>query len=252
MPVARKTNYKLTLSGLFIGLLGWQALSFQYPMFIPAPKELLQAVSVEVRSGQLLFNVKSSLSHVFYGVLFGAIIGLFLGTICAINLKILDFLSGIIAALRPIPPLAWIPLILGISGVNSTSAAIVVGIGTVWTIYVSTLAGLQSVPYEYVELAKVYGRKNISNILFDVMYRAAAPTILGGMRTAIGQALTLVVAAELFGVPGIGQRMWEASGLLNMEVVLVYMLVLSLGYILFDFVFEKFERRVFRWRRSQF
>jgi len=76
---------------------------------------------------------------------------------------------------------------------------------------------------------------------------AALPGILVGVRTGIGQGWMTVVAAELFGIQGIGQRMMEASGLLAIDVVAVYMVTIALLYGLTDIIFVTFERMVLKW-----
>lgn len=71
---------------------------------------------------------------------------------------------------------------------------------------------------------------------------------MGGLRTALGQGWSLVVAAELLGVPDMGQRMWEAAGVLFNDIVVIYMLLIALTFSFSDFLFVQIDRRVFRWR----
>ena len=78
---------------------------------------------------------------------------------------------------------------------------------------------------------------------------AAAPGIMGGLRTALGQAWMAVVAAEIFGVPGLGQRMMQASNLLASDIVVIYMATMAALYGMIDTVFVAIQSRLLRWKR---
>ena len=84
--------------------------------------------------------------------------------------------------------------------------------------------------------------------LRKVMLPAALPGILVGLRTSLGQAWMSVVAAELFGVAGLGQRMTQASSLLATDIVVVYMLTMAALYGLMDTIFMFSQGRLLRWR----
>ncbi|MCA0419242.1 MAG: ABC transporter permease subunit, partial [Proteobacteria bacterium] len=84
--------------------------------------------------------------------------------------------------------------------------------------------------------------------LFKILLPAALPGILVGIRTALGQAWMAVVAAEIFGVAGVGQRMMQASSLLATDIVVVYMLTMAALYGLLDTGFVAFQKWVLRWK----
>ena len=83
--------------------------------------------------------------------------------------------------------------------------------------------------------------------LGKIVLPAAAPGIFGGLRAGFGQGWMVVVASELFGIPGIGQRMMDASGLLATQIVVVYMLTIALLYGLSDWLFQLTSRRFLAW-----
>jgi len=85
--------------------------------------------------------------------------------------------------------------------------------------------------------------------LRKVVLPAALPGMLSGLRTGLGQAWMAVVAAELFGIPGVGARMMQAASLLATDLVVVYMLTMALLYGITDSVFEFVRRRVLAWQR---
>ena len=97
-------------------------------------------------------------------------------------------------------------------------------------------------------MAHSFGRGGFFDRLFSVVLPQASPGILGGLRTGVGQAWMTLIAAELLGVPGMGQEMNAAAGVGAYEAVVAYMLAISLVYSLTDFAFSKFEQRVLVWR----
>ncbi len=82
-----------------------------------------------------------------------------------------------------------------------------------------------------------------------VILPGAAPGILSGLRAGLGQGWMTVVAAELFGIEGIGQRMMEASGLLTTEIVVLYMFSIALLYGISDYVFVRIQQKILAWQR---
>lgn len=116
--------------------------------------------------------------------------------------------------LRPIPPLAWIPFAIIWFGITETAAACIISIGIFWINYFTAMAAVQAVDKDLIEVARAFGHRTFAALLKKVILPGAAPGILSGLRAGLGQGWMTVVAAELFGIEGIGQRMMEASGLL--------------------------------------
>ena len=141
---------------------------------------------------------------------------------------------AIIEATRPIPPLAWIPFALIWFGATETAAAFVIAIGVFWGNYFATIAAVAAIDPGLYELAAAFGRRGLGPRLAAIVLPGAAPGMLSGLRTGLGQGWMAVVAAELFGIPGIGQRMSEAAGLLATNVLVLYMLTIALLYAASD------------------
>ena len=240
----------LNLLGLVLFVLSWYLINLTSTnIFIPSPDEVFVAIFQELNSGMLQLNLSHSLTHILYGCLIGIPFGVLLATFSALYPKFNSLNSWVFALLRPIPPIAWIPIIIGAFGIKSISATIVISVGVVWTVYLTTLSGIQAISHEYFELATIFGRQNKLYLFLDIILPASFPAILAGVRTAIGQSVTLVVAAELFGITGIGQRMWESSGLMQMDIVVAYMFLIGVVYLVFDKFFNYFERSIFKWRK---
>ena len=152
--------------------------------------------------------------------------------------------------LRPIPPLAWVVFAIAWFKVSHAGAAFVIAIGVFWVNYFATWSAVRNVDPKYYQLARSFGQNGLLNQALNVTLPASSPGILAGVRTGVGQAWMTLIAAELLGVPGMGQEMNAAAGVGAYEAVVIYMLVISLIYTLSDFLFERFEKRVLQWRPS--
>lgn len=237
--------------GLGAFLLLWEGLvrtGVLPPMLLPAPSQLPAALISEIRSGFWLASVQSSLGHYLLGLLSGAVLGVGLGIVTGLSRSAEALVAWIVRLLRPIPGLAWVPFAILWFGVSTGGAVFIVGVGVFWICYFATLAAVRAVDRDLMELAEAYGYRSAPAKLVKIVLPAAAPGILAGLRTALGQAWMAVVAAELFGVTGLGQRMMQASSLLATDIVVVYMITMAGLYGLIDTVFVLVQNRVLAWK----
>ncbi|MCI0509805.1 NitT/TauT family transport system permease protein [Chromohalobacter marismortui] len=216
---------------------------------VPLPSQIPGVLWAEVRDGIWLDVVLSSLSHYSIGLGIGSVLGIGVGMAAALLPWFDAAHSWLARLLRPIPPLAWIPFAIIWFGVTEAAAAFIISIGVFWINYFTSYSAVRAIDDGYYEVAQAFGQGGFRARLAKISLPAAAPGILGGLRAGLGQGWMTVVAAELFGIPGIGQRMMEASGLLATDVVVVYMLTIAALYALFDFLFMRIQRRVLRWQQ---
>ena len=215
---------------------------------VPAPSAIPAALISELRNGIWLRSVRDSLSHYAIGVLAGSVLGVASGIAVALSPRLDAAQAGIARVLRPIPPLAWIPFALIWFGATEGAAAFVIAIGVFWVNYFTAMAAVQAIDPGFDELARAFGQGPFVR-LAKIILPGASPGILAGLRTGLGQGWMAVVAAELFGIPGIGQRMTDAAGLLATNVLVVYMLTIALLYAISDAVFQMASRRLLAWTR---
>jgi len=242
----------LGAGGLLTFLLLWEAiarLGVIEATLLPAPSRLPATFFYELTLGFWHTMVLASLNHYLIGLVSGSLLGVAVGTTVAL-FPTADALQGWLARmLRPIPPLAWIPFAIIWFGISETAAAFIIAIGVFWINYFTAYAAVRTVDPDLIELAASFGHRSLFARLRKVILPAAAPGILSGLRAGLGQGWMTVVAAELFGITGIGQRMNEAAGLLATEVVIVYMLTIALLYGISDMLFVAAQNRVLRWQR---
>ena len=249
-----KTRRQITaMSGLLLFMFIWELLARSGLVpnaLIPPPSSIPATLARELQSGIWVRMILNSLRHYGLGLLLGSLFGIAAGILVSLSPRFEALQSWLMRVIRPIPPLAWIPFAIIWFGITHTAAAFIISIGVFWINYFSTSGAIRSTDPDLIEVAAVFGHNGFRARLIKVILPAASPGILTGLRTGIGQAWLTVVAAELFGIPGIGQRMVEASGLLATEVVMLYMLTIALLYGLSDVLFSFVERKILTWRPS--
>ncbi|NNG03628.1 MAG: ABC transporter permease [Inquilinus sp.] len=216
-------------------------------VLVPPPSDVVPALFRELESGMWAGVVVASLRHYLAGVAIGSLLGIAAGIAVGLSPKVEAAQAGIARVLRPIPPLAWIPFAIIWFGVSETAAGFIIAIGVFWLNYFSALGAVRQIDPGLIELAHSFGQGGLWRRLAKIVLPGAAPGILTGLRAGLGQGWMTVVAAELFGIPGIGQRMMEASGLLATDIVALYMLTIAALYSLSDLVFQRLTRRALAW-----
>ena len=236
---------------LFVAL--WKAagvFAWVNPGTLPDPFLLPQAFMQEWRSDRLLPAVGSSLIHYAWGLALGTVFGILFG-FAAATLHRFDMLQAyLVRILRPIPPLGWVVFAIAWFKVSHAGAAFVISIGVFWVNYFAAYSAVRNIDPRFYELARSFGQGGYWRRAVSITLPAIAPGTLAGIRTAIGQAWMTLIAAELLGVPGMGQEMNAAAGVGAYEAVVVYMLAISLVYAASDLLYVLIERRILSWRPS--
>lgn len=238
--------------GIVVLLAVWEAASrvgLVNPTLVPPPSRVPAAFLRELANGEWPTTVVDSLRHYAAGVLIGTVAGVCVGLAVALQPRFAAAQAGVVRILRPIPPLAWIPFAIIWFGVSEAAASFVIAIGVFWLNYFATASAVEVVDPRYTELARAFGQDGLAARLGKIILPAASPGILSGIRAGLGQGWMSVVAAELFGIPGIGQRMMEAAGLLATDIVVLYMLTIALLYALSDLIFAAISDRLLVWAK---
>lgn len=241
----------LAALGLLAFLVLWEAtprLGLVNPAFLPPPSTIPAAFLREIRLGVWEEAVASSLSHYVVGLVAGAGLGIGLGLLSGMFRGFEAATAWVVRLLRPIPGLAWVPFAIIWFGVEPSAAVFIIAIGVFWIVFFATQGAVRGVDRDLVEVAQAFGFRSPWSRLTKILLPAATPGILVGLRTALGQAWMAVVAAEIFGVPGVGARMMQASSLLSTDIVVVYMLTMAALYGLFDTGFVALQGWLLRWR----
>lgn len=227
----------------------WWAVSQTQPSYVlPSPLAVGKTFYAEAASGEMLTAVVQSALHWIPGAITGTSLGIATGVALAWSPLADEVSAPVVRILRPVPPLALIGFAIAWFGINHAGAAFIIAAGGFWINFYAAYGGVEGVSEDLLDVARSLGVEGDLELLRSVVIPAALPEILTGVRTGIGRSWMLVVAAEIFGVPGIGRRIQRASNTLQVDVVIAYILVLSLAYLLVDVVFRAVQRRVLAWQ----
>lgn len=162
----------------------------------PSPARIAQAFLEAVKSGKLQENIFISLERVLIGYFYGALLGVVIGVLFGLSKKAFKLFSFLLEILRPIPIIAWVPVLIMLLGIGEVSKIIVIMIGSFWSVFLNTYDGIRNVDAKYLEVANMF-MKNKRETVFRVMLPAALPSIFTGLRIGIGSAWISVIGAEL-------------------------------------------------------
>jgi len=181
----------------------------------------------------LFWQLAASLQRVALGYSLSAVVGIALGILVGVSTLMFRALDPIFQVLRTVPPLAWLPISLAALRDSQPAAIFVIFITAVWPIIINTGVGVQNIPQDYNNVAKVLKLSKLKYFT-KVLIPATVPYIFTGLRIAIGLSWLAIVAAEMLtGGVGIGFFIWDAynSGSIS-EVILALVYVGIVGLLL--------------------
>jgi nitrate/nitrite transport system permease protein len=185
-----------------------------------------------------------SLGGVGMGYLIAALVAIPLGFLIGMSPLVYRALDPFIQVLKPISPLAWMPIALYTIKDSSASGIFVIFICSVWPMLINTAFGVSSVRREWLNVAKTLEVSPLRTA-FEVILPAAAPTILTGMRISMGIAWLVIVAAEmLVGGTGIGYFVWNEWNNLSLTNVIFAITMIGVVGMLLDAVFARLQKAV--------
>ncbi|MGJ5672502.1 MAG: nitrate ABC transporter permease [Nostochopsis sp.] len=177
--------------------------------------------------------ILASLERVIFGYFLAAIVGIFIGFLISLNKFLREAIDPMIQLLRPIAPLAWLPLAQAIFLKPDPSAIFVIFITAIWPIILNTALGVQLIPRDYTNVSKILGLTVFENF-FKILLPATLPYIFTGLRIALGLSWLAVVAAEmLLAYDGIGFFIIDAYNNSNIsELILAIIYLGGVGLLL--------------------
>ncbi|CAB1368025.1 nitrate ABC transporter permease [Denitratisoma oestradiolicum] len=225
--------------GLLIGLWG---LATMKGGAIPSPAQVW-AAAVQLFSDPFYrngpndqgigWNVLSSLQRVGIGFGFAALVGIPLGFLLGRFETLNRMFDPVISLLRPVSPLAWLPIGLLVFQKADPAATWTIFICSIWPMIINTAVGVQRVPQDYLNVARVLNLPE-SKVITKILFPAVLPYMLTGIRLSIGTAWLVIVAAEMLtGGVGIGFWVWDEWNNLKVEHIVIAIFVIGIvGLIL--------------------
>ena len=234
-------NFIPPLIALVIFLAIWQILCWSPTSNLPSPLKMFTdtwdpfIINPFFDNGGtdkgLGLQILASLGRVAIGFSLAAIVGIAVGIVVGSNNFIYNAVDPIFQVLRTVPPLAWLPISLAALRDANPSAIFVIFITSIWPIIINTTVGVQQIPQDYRNVAKVL-RLRGAKYFFKILFPASVPYIFTGLRIGIGLSWLAIVAAEmLVGGVGIGFFIWDSwnsSRLSEIILALVYVGIVGL------------------------
>jgi sulfonate transport system permease protein len=220
------------------------------PILLPSPAQVYDAFIALAGSGELAGHLTTSMLRVLEGFTLAAFLGVGLGMSLGVFPLLDELMDGMLQLIRPIPPIAWLPLAILWFGIEEGSKIFIITLGAFFPIFINVLDGIRQTDIKFVELAKVLAVPR-SKFVMKVVIPGALPFIMTGLRVGLGYAWMCVVAAELSaGMKGIGYMLTDARALAQTDRVLVGMLAIGLIGKVMDSMLSAMERRIVKWKES--
>lgn len=196
--------------------------------------------------GLLLFT---SLRRVLTGFLIGSAIAIPLGILIGLSEVVSKAVDPFIQILRPVSPLAWLPLGLALMRDSEKTALFVIAITSIWPTLINTKFGVSNVDSTYLNVARTLGASRWRTIT-KVILPAAAPNIVAGLRISLGIAWLVIVAAEILLSGGIGYFVWNEWNNLKITSIITAILIVGLVGLVLDRLFGLLQNWVSFGQRS--
>jgi len=265
-----QTLARLLLPGLVLVLWESVAIHLGKPGVLPRLENvlaiLIQPAARVLTDSSLLECIYISLARVIVAFSMGVAIAVPLGILMGRYQVIKSLVDPLIELLRPVPPLAWVPLILAWLGITSigeilpwrvesvllwnmqVSMLIIIMIGIFFPVLLNTVYGVQSIPPQIIEAAQTLGAREQA-LLMRVILPMALPSILTGVRVGLGVGWMCLVAAEMLpgSTAGLGYLIWYAHELMRTDIVLAGIIIIGLIGTVFDQVLRLIASKYFSW-----
>ena len=253
MTSTRTSRILLPLLGLGLVLMLWTALSQTVATDLPSPartweesrRYVLEPFFKDGEMNQGILRLAFySLVRVAKGYLLALAIGTPIGFLLGLSRPFREAFDPIIQFLRPISPLAWLPLGLVIFRQSEPAAVFTIALCAMWPTVINTAVGVQSISQDYLNVGRVL-RLSRWKMLIKIIVPASLPYVFTGYRLSLGLAWLVIVAAEMLtGTPGVGGFLWqEYNSLVYSHIILSVLTIGAIGFLL-DRLMSVVEARV--------
>jgi sulfonate transport system permease protein len=222
---------------------GWIA-----PNLLPRPTYLIGTVRELASHGEIYRHVMASSLRVLVGFSLGAALAVLVGAIVGLSARAQALIDPTFQAIRAIPSLAWVPLLLLWFGIDELPKIILIAIGAFFPVYLNLVSGIHNVDRKLVELGLVHGLTGVG-LVWRIFLPASLPSLFVGLRSGLSLAWMFLVAAELIAASeGLGYVLSDGRETGRADLVIVAIVMLALLGKLSDGLLGALERRCLHWR----
>ena len=214
---------------------------------LPSPQRVLSTLISLCTSGQMAEDLSISMLRVLRGFGLGAVCGIIIGSLMGFSKTANKVLGSLVSIRRPVPMLAWVPLFILWLGIGESSKTAVIFIGSLWSVLLNTIHGIQSTDPKLLEVAYIL-KKSKWETITSVYLPSALPSVFTGLRLGMGSAWTCVVGAEMIAASsGIGYMISYARELAQPAKVFAGIIVIGAIGLLIDQVLLRLQRVLLKW-----
>ncbi|MEW6163236.1 MAG: ABC transporter permease [Nitrospirota bacterium] len=225
----------------------WQLVD---PLFLPAPTVILAEAWKLTCSGELFTHISVSLYRAGMGYGLGALIGVGLGVIVGWSRRLEEYVDPLIEMIRPISPIALLPLMILWFGMGNSSKVIIIFKASLFPILLNTIAGVKGVDIKLIQAAKTLGA-NQRQVFCKIILPASLPMVLTGLRISTALAMLAIVGVEMLAAEsGLGYLLVEAERVFDTPKMFVGLLVLGILGYLWDRLVRFAQNRILLWHRQ--
>ena len=247
MPPVRALRKLLVPVGL---LLLWQTITVAEVFDrsqLPGPVDVLLASWELATRNQLALHILVSVQRVLSGFAVGSVLAIAIGLAVGLSRNVEELLAPTIQALRAIPSLAWVPLLILWMGVDEGPKVTLVAIGAFFPVYANLVAGIRQIDRKLVEVGYAYGLRGLV-LIRQVMLPASLPSLLTGLRIGLAQGWLFLVAAELIAASrGLGFLLIDSQNTGRADIIVMSIVLLALLGKTTDWLLQLLEHRLLRW-----
>lgn len=250
--VQKVLNFLLPALSLILLIYLWLLAARNIPTF-PSPVEAWERflkLQVKHISGVgILGHVWASLLRVLKALGLSIVLGIPFGLMLGWNKTFRGIFKPLFEMLRPIPPIAWIPLVSLWMGVGEGSKVFVIFVGTIAPIVVNTFSGVSMVPQQLLDASRSFGATH-SQVLVDIVLPASLQSIFAGIKTALSAGWMVVLAAEMISAKqGLGFLITRGSDTNDLALTMVAMVFIGVIGAMISYGFDFVERSLCPWTR---
>lgn len=214
---------------------------------LPPPSEIANTLWHLAQDG-LWTHIGVSVARVSVGFLIGAVLGLLIAVLVGLSRAFEDLVDPTFQALRNVPSLAWVPLLLLWFGIDETPKIIMIALGAFFPVYLNVVCGIQNVDRKLIEVGEIHGL-NKFELAQRILLPASLPSVFTGLRTALGLAWMFLVAAELIAAAqGLGYLLSDGRETSRPDIVIAAIFLIALLGKTSDSVLHAIEVRSLYWR----
>lgn len=249
----RHFDYLISLSGFGVIILVWQLASTMNLVdsaIFPGPFAVVSKSFAEIPIDRMLQHIGISLLRAFFGFSLACCLGISIGILTGWYSRLGGILRTPIELIRPIPPLAWIPIAIMWLGLGEASKLLIIFIGSFFPVYTNTYKSIMDIEPGLLKAAQVLGLRG-TKLIVRVVIPNSLPDIATGMRIGWSYSFACMIAAELLAADsGLGYMIMEARGFGQIEVIIFGIVLIGLLNLITDMIMQDIviQRTVLKWQ----